>query len=97
MSQMVNKVILYYHWSAFFLSCGSPSFTPENRQTIVQFFIFQSVFTQQMERHDAELCVIMHFLYLFCSYFLQKHNFHLFMSLPNTITASHCVLLPLGY
>jgi hypothetical protein len=97
MPQMVNKIILYCHWSAFFLSCGSPSFTPDKRQKIVQFFIFRYVFTQQMERHDAELRVIMHFLHLFCSYFLHKHNFHLFVSLPNTITASHCVLLLLGY
>ena len=59
--------------------------------------ILQYVFTQQMERHDAELCVIMHFLHLFCSYFLHKHNFHFFVSLPNNGTALHCVLLQLGY
>jgi hypothetical protein len=52
---------------------------------------------EQVERHDAELHVIMQLLHWFCSYFLHKHNFDFFVSFPNIWTASHCALLSSGY
>jgi hypothetical protein len=91
MPQMVNnKLLNYLSQHAFILSVTwKTSFMPDKRQTIVQFLTFRYVFTQHIARHDAELRVIMHFLYLFFSLILCTNTIFISLCHSQTLELHH--------